>query len=267
MQLTKDSTLCISIAARPSNFGTTLFNKAFAERGLDYIYKAMCVDPDGDLEGVIRGIRALGIRGCGVSMPFKERVIPYMDRLDVTAEKVGSVNTIVNEKGKLIGFNTDYLGVLEVLKRDCDVRGRKVLLCGLGGVALAIAHALKDLEANFYITGRDEEKLRSFIKKIPCKTYPWKDLSTARGYLLINATPIGMAPDEDSTVVSASVLNNFEVIFDVVIKPMQTKLIRLAQEKNVKTISGYQMALEQALWQFQLYTGEEMPRDVIVNLF
>jgi shikimate dehydrogenase len=111
--LSKDTQLCISLSGRPSNIGTRFHNHLYAALGLDYVYKAFTTT---DLAGAVTGIRALGIRGAGVSMPFKEDVIALVDALEPSAEAIRSVNTIVNTDGRLVASNTDYLAVEGLLR-------------------------------------------------------------------------------------------------------------------------------------------------------
>jgi shikimate dehydrogenase len=110
--ISKDTVLCMSLAGRPSNIGTRFHNFLYAELGLDFVYKAFTTT---DLAAAIAGIRALGIRGCGVSMPFKEACIEFVDAMDASAEAIGSVNTIVNTRGRLRAYNTDYLAIAKLL--------------------------------------------------------------------------------------------------------------------------------------------------------
>src|SRR5580698_10328622 len=112
--LNKDTTLCISLAGRPSNIGTRFHNYLYDELGLNFVYKAFTT---GDLDGAIRGVRALGIRGCSVSMPFKEAVIPLVDELTESARAIESINTVVNNDGQLTAYNTDYEAVTELIDR------------------------------------------------------------------------------------------------------------------------------------------------------
>src|SRR5690348_16731487 len=139
--ISKDTQLCISIAARPSNIGTTIMNAAFAHEGLDFIYKATKVGLDG-LKGAIEGIRALDIRACGVSMPLKTPVMSYLDKIDPAARAIGAVNTIVNDGGKLTGYNTDSGSVVAVL-HERRMKPQSILLLGTGGMAKATVYALK----------------------------------------------------------------------------------------------------------------------------
>ena len=112
-RITKDTQLCMSLSARPGNFGTRFHNFLYEELGLDFVYKGFSTT---DLPGAIGGIRALGIRGCAVSMPFKEAVIPLIDGMGPTARAIESVNTIVNDNGRLTASNTDYLAVQRLIE-------------------------------------------------------------------------------------------------------------------------------------------------------
>ena len=166
--INKDTNLCISISSKPSNFGTTVHNAAYKELGLNYIYKAFGTK---NLKGVIEGVRSLGIRGCSVSMPFKEDIIPYLDELDPLAESIGAVNTVLNTNGILKGFNTDVIAAIKSLEAIGLNKEDRVLLIGAGGVAKAILGALKMNGANdINITNRTDkrlEKLKKINKMLP----------------------------------------------------------------------------------------------------
>lgn len=267
LKLSKDTKLLISIAARPGHFGTSVFNKVFADLHLDYLYKAFALDSEGDLASVIRAIRALNIRGCGVSMPFKEKVLPLLDRLEGPAAKISAVNTIVNDQGILIGYNTDYSGAYQILKDNADVCGKVCLICGAGGVARAVAQALSDLGGEVFVTGRDAKKTENFAQTMGLRPFSWDQLPQAEGYLLVNATPVGMFPEAEASVVGASVLKNFKIIFDCVADPTETALVKQAKMAGCKTVPGFLMAIEQAMGQFALYTGNKVSREVMETAF
>src|SRR5690349_7249188 len=139
--LNKDMTLCISLAGRPSNLGTRFHNYLYDELGLPFVYKAFTTD---DIEGAIRGVRALGIRGCSVSMPYKEAVIPLVDLLEQSAAAIESVNTIVNEAGTLTASNTDYEAVAQLLAEHAVDPSSSVLVRGSGGMAKAVVAAFRE---------------------------------------------------------------------------------------------------------------------------
>ena len=251
--ISRDTRLCMSLAARPGNFGTRFHNFLYDELGLDYVYKAFTTT---DLEGAIRGIRALGIRGCAVSMPFKEACIPMLDELDASAAVIGSVNTIVNTDGHLKAYNTDYLAVKSLLTLHAVPPSSRVALRGSGGMAKAVAHALKD--AGFehgVIVARNEAAGRALAQGVG---YEWQpDLGHLRADLLVNVTPIGMAGGEGAAELAFAPeqIAAAHTVFDVVALPAETPLIVEARRQGKAVITGAEVATLQALEQFVLYTG------------
>lgn len=257
----KDTQLCISLASRPSNFGTTLHNAAYAALGLNFVYKSFGIS---DLAGAIKGVRALNIRGCSMSMPFKEAVLPLLDELDETARLIGAVNTVVNETGKLKGYNTDHVGARKALEFIKAQPGESVLLIGAGGVARAILFALRQLGfSQVRVSNRDLKKVHSLNTILPCDAVPWEERCTVGADLLINATSVGMNSDAQHSPIEAALLRQTRAVMDVVVSPMETKLIREARLLGREFAPGYLMSLEQAIAQFQLYTGVLPPRALL----
>jgi len=256
----KDTQICISIAQQPSNFGTTLHNMAYEALGLNFIYKAFGIN---DLEGAIAGVRALGIRGCSVSMPFKQAVIPFLDILDETAEITGAVNTIVNDGTCLTGFNTDLIGARLVLASLQPQRDEQILILGAGGVARAILVALRQLGCTRVAIASRDIKVGNLNLIMPCKVIGWEAREKQPVQVLINATPIGMFPFTELMPVSASFILKTRAVMDVVVSPMESRLIVFARAAGKSVVSGHQMSLEQAVAQFSLYTGCSAPRAVM----
>ncbi len=260
MNIRKETQCCISIAKRPGNVGAALFNRAFEAMGLDFFYKPFKVDEQ-DLGDAIRGVKALGIRGCSVSMPYKMEVQPYLDEIDPMAQKIAAVNTIVNEQGHLTGYNTDYSGAKQALAEACTLSSKKVLIVGAGGVSRAIIMAAVELGAGeIFLANRDEQKGRKLatdfsISFVSLKALPPHDV-------FINATSVGMAPDIDNMVVKESDLLSCEAVMDVVTNPLESKLLKTAQRLKKKVIPGAKMALYGAAAQFELYTGQKAPLDI-----
>ena len=197
--LNKDMVLCISLAARPSNIGTRFHNFLYDELGLNFIYKAFTTN---DIEAAIGGVRALGIRGCSVSMPFKEAVIPLVDEIEPSAAAIESVNTIVNEGGRLVASNTDYEAVAELLERHAVDPALPVLVRGSGGMGKAVVAAFRG--AGFddvTVVARNAEAGAQIAEK-----YGYRSTTTdpAPGHaVLVNVTPLGMA-GADADVLSFS---------------------------------------------------------------
>lgn len=253
--------LCISISERPGHFGETVHNAAFRAMDLDFLYKACKVT---DITGAITGIKALGIRGCSVSMPFKEKIISFLDDLDLLAKEIGAVNTIVNENGHLIGYNTDVDGARETLKSFKLNPNYSVLLLGAGGAARAILVALKQLSlTKCTIANRTIEKAKSIAERYNSKVIPWEERENFEADILINATPIGMKPNDNEMPILEKSLKKFKIIMDFVSNPPKTKLIKLADSQGLHTIDGLSIALYQAASQFQLYTGVKPPIEVM----
>jgi len=260
-QISKDTRLCISLAGRPSNIGTRFHNFLYEELGLDFVYKAFTTS---DLAAAIAGIRGLGIRGCGVSMPYKEDCIPYLDVLDASAETLRSVNTIVNDDGCLRAYNTDYIAVSALLDRHGVSRDLSFALRGSGGMAKAVAGALHD--GGFrsgIILARNEVTGRQLAETYG---YEWRgQLGEIRPGLLINVTPIGMAggPDAETLAFDPEIIDGAQTVFDVVALPPETPLIRSARERAKTVITGAEVIALQAAEQFALYTGVRPTEDQI----
>lgn len=263
MKITKDTKVCISIAERPGNFGTTVLNTAFQALNLDYIYKPFRVLPK-NLEAAIQGIRAFGISGCGVSMPHKREVMKYLNKIDEAAQRIGAVNTLVNDQGVLTGYNTDFEGARRAFEEMYEVRGKKVLVVGAGGVARAILLALKELGASeIWLTNRDEEKGKALAKEFSLHYTPFDQRTARKAHLLVNATSVGMPPHIEETVMEADALANFEAGLDVVVSPQKTRLIQTLEALKIKAIPGFKMALYQGVAQCKLYTGVDAPEALI----
>ena len=249
----RDTVLCISLAGRPGTFGVRFHNHLYQQLGLDYYYKAMTTD---DLPAAVAGIRALGIRGCGVSMPYKEACMALVDEIDPSAAAIESVNTLVNTAGRLKAYNTDYLAVRQLLEQHRVDPGTAFALRGSGGMAKAVASALRDAGLREgVIVARNEQAGRQLADVCG---YRWMaDLGDLCPPMLVNVTPIGMAggPEAEQLAFGENAIAAAERVFDVVAMPTQTPLIRRAQALGKPVITGLEVIALQALEQFVLYTG------------
>lgn len=257
----KDTVLCVSLSARPSNFGMTVHNAAYRALGLNYFYKAIAVS---DLSGALAGVRAMGIRGCSVSMPFKEASVDLVDHLDDPAQAIGAINTIVNDSGSLTGFNTDAYGAEVVLSRLGLASHSAVLLLGAGGAARAIVYALRKLKfTSIALAGRSPARIASWPSELSCTTVSWAARNDYVADLVVNATPIGMSTFPDESPLTALAAGRAQAVLDLVVNPAETVLIRDARAAGVTVVPGIEMSLHQAARQFELYTGERAPLDVM----
>ena len=195
-------------------------------------------------------------------MPHKETVIQYLDDLDVSAERIGAVNTIVqNVNGTLRGYNTDFYGAKKALEKS-EIKGKGVLMLGAGGAAKAVGLAIKELGGFLTIANRTYKRAKELSEKLNAKVIPWRQISNSSGYLLVNATSVGMErPNE--MIVKEDIIRNFTVVMDVVIYPAETKLLRSAKETGKEVIPGTLMCVYQAAEQFKIYTGFDAPEKVI----
>jgi shikimate dehydrogenase len=261
--INKDTQLCMSLSTRPGNFGTRFHNFLYRNLRLNFVYKAFTTR---DLPAAIGGIRALGIRGCAVSMPFKETCIAFLDELTPSAQGIKSVNTIVNTDGHLTAYNTDYLAVFSLLQSRKVSTNLTFALLGSGGMAKAVACALRDAGfARGAIIARSEVTGPGLAKQYGFDWQP--QLADEQPGLLINVTPIGMAGGEeaDQLAFPEATVRAAEFIFDVVALPAATPLIRLASSLQKPTISGAEVIVLQAVEQFALYTGVRPEPDLIAR--
>lgn len=260
--INKDTRLCMSLSGRPGNTGTRFHNYLYRALGLNFVYKAFTTH---DLAGVITGIRALDIRGCAVSMPFKEACIPLLDELAPSAAGIQSVNTIVNDAGRLTGHNTDYAAVAALLCSHAVPVSLDFVLRGSGGMAKAVACALRDAGfANGTIIARNEAAGTALAAQYGFAWQPELADDTRPG-LLVNVTPIGMAGGAESgqLAFTEAQVASAVCVFDVVALPPETPLIRLARQLGRPVISGDAVMTLQAVEQFVLYTGVR-PDDALI---
>ena len=245
--------LCMSLAARPGNFGTRFHNFLYRALDLDYFYKAFTTT---DLPAAIAGIRALGIRGCAVSMPFKEASIALVDELDASAAAIESINTIVNTDGYLKAYNTDYLAIRQLIERHELSPSMRLALRGSGGMAKAVACAFRD--AGFgqgTVIARNPQAGQALADRCG---FAWQaEPAGIEADLLVNVTPLGMAggPDAGTQAFATQAIAQAAVVFDVVALPARTPLIVAAEAAGKPVITGQDVVALQALEQFVLYTG------------
>jgi shikimate dehydrogenase len=260
--LNKDTTLCISLAGRPSNLGTRFHNYLYEELGLNFVYKAFTT---GDIEAAIGGVRALGIRGCSVSMPFKEAVIPLVQELTASAQAIDSVNTIVNDDGRLTAYNTDYEAVAELIGQRGLDPAAPVLLRGSGGMAKAVVAAFRDAGfRDLTVLARNAVAGPALAEKYG---YRWvHDDPTPADAIIVNVTPLGMnGPDADVLAFPPSQIEAARAVFDVVASPAETPLIQAARAAGKPVITGAEVIALQAARQFELYTGVSISAEQVAR--
>ncbi len=255
----------------------TIHNAAFESCRLDMVYTAFHVKR-GDLRGALAGVRSLGIHGLSVTIPHKVDILPLLDSIEPLAGRIGSVNTVTNRDGLLSGCSTDGPGALRALEaQQVDVTGRRILLLGSGGAARAIAFALADLSPapSLEILGVEEAelgKLRDDLVGACSASVRWALLDRdgiAAGIeaaeIVIHATPVGMAPKTEASLIPEGMLRSDQVVFDAVYTPFETKLLRDARKAGARTVPGLGMFVHQAAIQFELWTGESAPVETMTD--
>ncbi|WP_197505958.1 shikimate 5-dehydrogenase [Mycobacterium sp. 852014-52144_SCH5372336] len=261
--LSKDTRLCISLAGRPSNIGTRFHNYLYDLLGLDFIYKAFTTT---DIAAAIGGVRALGIRGCSVSMPFKQDVLELVDDIEQSARCIDAVNTIVNDDGRLTASNTDYLAVRGLIAEHSLPPSQSVLVYGSGGMASAVGTAFRDAGFDHgTIVARNPETGRSLADRLG---YDYlAEVGARLADVLVNVTPVGMAGGREAneTAFGEEAIANAHTVFDVVAMPSETPLIKAARAAGIGVIiTGAEVIALQAAEQFERYTGVRPTPDQVM---
>jgi shikimate dehydrogenase len=251
-----------------------MHNAAFEALGLDYAYLALRV-PRAALEGAIASARVINMAGMNVTHPHKVNILSLLDDLDESAKLAGAVNTVKNDKGRLIGYNTDGAGAVRALENEVgELAGRRVLLLGAGGAGRAIAFSLAEKGAELTIANRTASKARELATAIKrnfgvdvrhagigrrelARAIKWADI-------LINATTVGMYPKVDQTLVTADMMHRGLIVNDIVYEPIRTRLLREAKKAGARTVTGLGMLIHQGALSFKIWTGRQAPIKVMI---
>ena len=260
---------CIFGRAVKHSLSPRMHNAAFRTTGRNAVYLAF--QPE-SIAHAVDAMRSLKISGASVTMPFKEEVLQYIDEADPLAEKIASVNTLVNTENRIKGFNTDGIGALMALQQQIKSLNRsRVLILGNGGAARAIAWTLLFEGVAITIAGRNIHRVTSLLEDLrrekgEVTSILISDISRefiANIDIIINTTPVGMMPDSEQMPIDGELLNARHVVFDIVYQPHMTRLLQTAQKKGCKIIAGAEMLLFQGVKQFEIWTGNRAPIDVM----
>ena len=252
-----------------------MHNAAYKKMGLDYIYLPLLVKSE-HLKPAVEGLRALNFRGFNVTMPHKVSIIPLLDGLDALAEKIGAVNTVVNENGELRGYNTDGLGFLQaLLEHGVEPEGKNTVVLGAGGASRAISYVLARRGARLTILNRKLEldwadDIAAFIRrdlgaevKVMELGFEPLQAALAGADVLINATSVGMSPDAGKSLVPAELLRDGLTVCDVIYTPLKTRLLREADAAGCRIINGVDMLAWQGVLCFEKWTGQPVPLELM----
>lgn len=283
-QITGHTVLCGLLGSPVSHsISPMMHNEAFAQLGLDYAYLAFDVDTD-NLKTAVEGLRTLGVRGFNVTMPDKNMMTKLVDKLTPAAQLTGAVNTVINDNGVLTGHTTDGIGYMLAAKdAGYDLTGKKMTLLGAGGAATSIlVQAALDGLSEIHVFnikdqffGRTEILTDKLNNQTSCKVvlHDLKDTdalneSILNSDILTNGTSVGMAPNTENCIIKDPCVFRPELIVsDVIYNPKETLLLKMAKEAGCPTFNGMYMLLYQGAEAFKLWTGKEMPIDIIKEKF
>lgn len=246
--------------------------------GLELKYERWATEPDA-LTTRITGLRAPTVLGANVTIPHKEAVMPLLDELDPLVQRVGACNTIHNRGGRLFGYNTDVEGFLRALSEDggFDARGRHAAVAGAGGAARAVVVALCEAgAASVAVLNRTPDRAqrliddlrpyagRTALEALDASPESWAKVA-GRAELLVNCTSLGSAgPEEDRSAVPADVIRPEMLVYDLVYRPTETRLLREARSRGARTLGGLPMLIYQGAASFKIWTGKDAPTDVMM---
>ncbi len=232
-----------------------LHNTAFHARKVDAVFVPFLVR---DLRDFLENLDAFGVAGFAITIPHKEKIIRHLDGCDPLAERIGAVNTVVvRGRGRLYGYNTDYIGALRSLEGRLIFAGSRILLFGAGGAARAAAFALAQAGASVCIASRTAARARALARATGAHAIERSALRREFFDVVINCTPVGMYPRGGSPLKSEEL--NCRIVMDMVYRPRQTELLQMARKKGIETVSGIEMFLAQGMAQYEIWTGQRAP--------
>lgn len=243
----------------------TLHRAAYAALGIDAVYLAFDVPP-ARLADAIQGARALGVRQLSISLPHKETVIPLLDAVDETARRIGAVNTVVREGEHLVGYNTDWLGAVQALERERKLSGLRAVVLGAGGAARGVVFGLLQRGAHVTLLNRTRARAAELARELGGQAGGGlEEIGKLAFDILINTTSIGLRSDESP--VAADAIPPGSLVMDAVYEPERTRLLRDAETRGARTLSGKWMLVLQAAEQLRLWTGREAPVEAMAAAF
>ena len=271
--------LCLLGSPVAHSISPAMQNEACKQLGLDYAYLAFDV-PEEKMPQAVEGLRTMGVRGWNITMPGKNIMCKLADKLSPASEISGACNTIVNEDGVLTAYTTDGVGFMRAVKdKGVDIIGKKMTLLGAGGAATAIlVQAALDGVAEIQVFNikdafweRAQDIVNQLNERTTCKVmlHDYEDPEVLRAAIadsaiLVNGTSVGMAPKTDATIITDTTMFQPDLfVFDVIYNPKETRLLREAKAAGCKTSNGMYMLLYQGAASFELWTGQEMPVDII----
>jgi len=244
-----------------------IHNSFFKLNNLNHIYLAFDIK-NGGIENAINALKTINVQGFNVTIPYKIEIMDYLDEISEEARLIGAVNTVKNENGKLIGYNTDGLGFLKSLKdKNIDIKNKNILVLGAGGAANAICTSLALADANtIYINNRNISRSENLAKKlekqVPNLNVNYGDLSLNNVvkeeiHMIVNCTSVGMYPNIDEIPILLDGFSKNLIVYDIIYKPKETRFLKIAENKGYTTIGGLSMLINQGLYSEKIWLDEE----------
>lgn len=233
---------------------------------LDASYSLYQVQP-GMLEAAVQGIRALDLRGVNVTIPYKIKIMESLDSISIEADKIGAVNTILNDGHSLAGYNTDYFGFGKMLdKFNINAAQKSAVILGSGGAAKSVTAYLLDTGVSeLYIVSREPKKV---AYPDTCKAITYEQLSLInQANLLVNCTPVGMSPNIDVTPISKHETAKFETVIDLIYNPLHTRLMTQAIEMGIPAYNGLYMLVSQAIASIEIWYNTSIDDSIVDKVY
>lgn len=251
-----------------SSLSPLMHNHAYKVLGIEdkFIYGSKIVNAH-NVKEFMSTFRTEKYHGASCTMPVKELLFELIDDVDPVAEKIGAVNTIINEDGKLKGYNTDWLGFINPLQERATLKNKIIGIIGSGGAAGAAAFGSKEAGAKIKIFSRNSAAAQKLAYKYSADAYEIDNVSMIKECdIIFNATPVGMFPDIKDIPVDKKIISSGQIIFDSIYRPLKTTLLQEAENIGAVTINGLEMLLHQGIAQFELFTGEKAPVSEMKNV-
>ena len=263
-----DNTVMFGVVADPvaHSYSPLIHNRAFERAQINARYLPFRI-PEEDLATFIEHCKEMGVEGLSVTIPHKEKALDHCTQAESSVTGIGAVNTLVFQDNEILGYNTDYRAAMDCIEElfkieratESSMRGMSALVLGAGGVSRAIAWGLKQRSCEVLIASRTLDRSQRLATELGCRSIEWGNRHEPKINLLVNGTPVGMHPDVDNSPYDANHLNQFVAVFDTVYNPENTLLIKYAKKTNCRIITGIDMFVRQASYQFKLFTGKDAP--------
>lgn len=244
-----------------------IHNTFFKASNIEGAYKLFEVEKE-ELGKAVEAIKVLKVKGVNVTIPYKKDVMKYLDFISEEAQKIGAINTIHLDDGKLYGYNTDYFGFGTIIKNNCvEIKDSIAMVLGNGGAAKAVITYLLDqgIKKIYLVSRRKSINSDYNDEKIEIKTY--EEIGDIKGDILINTTPLGMYPNVDVAPVDEDTINNFNTLIDIIYNPKKTKFLKIGEKLNKKVCGGIEMLIGQAIKSEEIWQEHSLDRAVAEELY